>query len=706
MGFLAPLFLAGLAALAIPIAVHLTNRERKEVVAFPSLMFLQQIPYRSVRRQRLRHILLFAVRCAALILLVAAFARPLVERSGSAAALGTGAREVVILLDRSYSMEYGDRFSRAQDAARDAVSSLGAADQGTLILFDGRATVAFEGSSDVGALRAAIGRATVGSGITRYTPALKIAQGILDDTERPRREVVLISDFQSSGWEEREEVPLPAGTSVVPVDVGESVETVNTAVTDVTLFREAVGVREQLTVSARLVNTGTDSVSMPASLEVNGRVLETRSIRVPPRGAGTVTFAAVPIPDGISRGTVSTPDDLLPADNSFHFVVSPEQALSVLILEPPAAPAAHSLYLSRALAIGDRPVFRTARKQASALNADDLTRRSLVILNDANFPTGDAGRRLREFVTNGGGLLVILGERSNPRTWGAEAQALLPGTVGAPTERPGGRGSTLASIDYGHPVFELFNAPRSGDFSGARFYRYRTVTPADSAAILARYEDGNVALAAHAAGEGRVLLMSSTVDALWNDLAVQPVFLPFVHQLVKYAAAYSEVRPWFNVGQVLDVSAYARELSAIPAGTGSALPATSADARELIAEAPSGETVGAVDSQQPGFIEVAEQGFYELRTGGVGNRGRGLAVAVNLDLSESDLSRMDPAELVAAVTTSTPGTRAAGAGTVQLTTQERERRQSLWWFLLIGAVVLLAAETLLSNRLSRGAVIQ
>ena len=51
MSFLAPLFFAGLAALAVPILVHLTHKERKDVVVFPSLMFLSRIPYQAVRRR-------------------------------------------------------------------------------------------------------------------------------------------------------------------------------------------------------------------------------------------------------------------------------------------------------------------------------------------------------------------------------------------------------------------------------------------------------------------------------------------------------------------------------------------------------------------------------------------------------------------------------------------------------------------------------
>ena len=52
MTFLAPLFLVGLAGLAIPVILHLIQKERKNVVQFPSLMFLRRIPYQSVQRRR------------------------------------------------------------------------------------------------------------------------------------------------------------------------------------------------------------------------------------------------------------------------------------------------------------------------------------------------------------------------------------------------------------------------------------------------------------------------------------------------------------------------------------------------------------------------------------------------------------------------------------------------------------------------------
>src|SRR5690349_25179602 len=105
MSFLAPAFFLGLGAIAIPIVIHLIQRERKRVVIFPSLMFVRRIPYQSVRRRRIRHWFLLAMRAAALMLIVAAFARPFFPAGAAAAvAASGGSRELVVLLDQSASM--------------------------------------------------------------------------------------------------------------------------------------------------------------------------------------------------------------------------------------------------------------------------------------------------------------------------------------------------------------------------------------------------------------------------------------------------------------------------------------------------------------------------------------------------------------------------------------------------------------------------
>ena len=109
-------------------------------------MFVRRVPYESVRRRKIRHWLLLAMRLAALALIVAAFARPFVR--GSVAAISGGAREVIVLLDRSYSMGYGDRWTRAQAAARQAIDGLGASDRASLVLFGTGSEVVLQSIDD------------------------------------------------------------------------------------------------------------------------------------------------------------------------------------------------------------------------------------------------------------------------------------------------------------------------------------------------------------------------------------------------------------------------------------------------------------------------------------------------------------------------------------------------------------------------------
>lgn len=689
MAFLAPLFLAGLVALAVPILVHLTHKERKDVVVFPSLMFLTRIPYQAVRRQRIRNWLLFAMRCLALILLALAFARPFLTRAATAAPVrGVGPRELVILLDRSYSMAYGDRWSRATGAARRAVLGLGANDRASLVLFDGTATAATEPTADKAILGTALDAAKPGSGVTRYEPAFKLAQRVLSESRLPRREVLLISDFQRVGWDGRDSPTVPAGTTITKIDLADST-TSNIAVTGVDFRRDYAEDRERVAITARLVNRSAEArVRHSITLELNGRTVETKQVDLAPNAATTVDFAAAPLPAGTTRGVVRSGADALPRDNAFFFAISRGQALSVLVIDHREGGAARSLYVERALGIGDRPNFRVATKRLGSVTASDLAGRSLVLINDSDLPSGELGRRLVEYVHNGGGLLIAMGDRSAPRDRPAYATELLPTTADAPIDRTADRGGTLGYIDRSHPIFELFSAPRSGDFSTPRFFRYRSVTPAPGDEQLARFDDGHVALLERKVGRGRVLVFTSSFDGIWNDLPLQPVFLPVAHQLAKYAAAYADERPWSIVGQVANLPGIFRD------STG---PDDAATQAEYVAVAPSGERTRLAGTARRS-VELTEQGFYEMHR--AGSRGEPRIVAVNVDLAESDLTSVEP-ELLTGAMVARAGTDSTTAAAEATTPVEVERRQGFWWYLLAAVLLLLIGETVLSNQLSR-----
>lgn len=671
LAFLAPAFLAGLLALGIPLVLHLIQRERKESVPFPSLMFLQRVPHKSVRRRRIRDWPLLVLRCLAIALVVSAFARPFLNRQGAIGPAAAPAREVVVLLDRSYSMGYGDRWARARAAARQAVDALRPADRATLVLFDAEATAAVQGSADRARLRAALDAAAVGAGATRYAPALKLAQSVLEGSRLPRKEVVLVSDFQRRGWDGDPTVRLPAGTRVTPVDIG-SAAVSDLSVAAVELRRESVAGRERVMVRARIATRGAAAArALPVTLELDGRPVQDVTATAPANGVTTVAFRPVTLEDRPVRGTVRLPADALRADDAFHFVLSPAQGIGVLVVEGAGARPDASLYLRRALAVTDAAPYRVDVAPPRALATSNLSAYRVVVLNDAAFPAGEAGRRLRAFVEAGGGLVVALGDRSADAGWAlAEGAAPL-------RDRTEGAGA-IGAVEYGHPVFEVFRAAHSGDFGTARFFRYRQLTPPAGVRVLARLDDGSPLLVERPVGKGRALVWASTLDTYWNDLPLRPVYLPFVHRLVRYASGVHEPAPWATVGQTLDAASLDR---------------TAADAGAVVLT-PSGRRVD-LKATAP-VLRLDEAGFYDVRRAADPLRA-GHPAAANVDPAEADPARLDPAELVSAVTA-----HAASAPVARrdepLAPAELEKSQASWWYLLVVGFLLLAVETTLSNR--------
>jgi hypothetical protein len=675
MNFLAPLFFVALAGLAIPVLLHLTQREKKQIVRFPSLMFVRRIPYQSVRRRKIHNWLLLLVRLTALALIVLAFARPLITSTDAAPSVGEGAREVVVLLDTSYSMGFADRWENARAAAHAEINKLSSADRGSVVLFSSGAEIAIRSAPERTALQAAVATAKPAAGATRYAPALKVAGSIVADSTLPRREVVLISDFQRGGWRGEEGARLPEGTILTPVPVKASLDRSNVSVTAVSLARSSFSNQERVTVTAGLTNRTERPVSgQTISLEVDAIPVATKPVALEPGGSTSVSFDPVTVSRRNMRGTVRISDDALATDNTFNFVISPTEPVRVVVVD--RGTSAAGLYLSRALAVGESPRFEMTNRQVDALSDDDLRRHAVVVLNDVSVSAGLA-RRLLRFVEQGGGLFVAAGARAS---WPADVD-LLPGSIGNPVDRTRGDAARVGALEYAHPIFEPFRAPRSGNFATIPVYGYRNVTAAPNTQVLAKFDGTAPAVIERRVGGGRVVLWASTLDTSWSDLPTRGVFLPFMHQSMRFLSGYSEPRPWLTVGQVLDASSGVL---------------SKADNGQRVVLTPSGRRVPLQDEGSD-VMELTEQGFYELRS----DQNDVAVVASNVDAAEADLTPMDPKEIVAAAIGAPGGAQGGGGAGIPLTPEAQERNQRLWWYLLVAGIVLLGVDTVMSNRMAK-----
>src|SRR5438128_6262009 len=102
MGFLAPWMLFGTAAVSVPIIIHLFFKSRFRTVPWAAMKFLLTSVEQTSRRLKFQELLLLLLRCAVLVMLAIAFARPI-----SSVVRGSGrgdAVDAIFVFDTSFSM--------------------------------------------------------------------------------------------------------------------------------------------------------------------------------------------------------------------------------------------------------------------------------------------------------------------------------------------------------------------------------------------------------------------------------------------------------------------------------------------------------------------------------------------------------------------------------------------------------------------------
>src|SRR5580765_6894193 len=253
MAFLAPIFLVGAVAAAIPIVLHLLKREPEVHVKFSAVKLLRAAPVEHAQKRHLRELLLLALRVAALLLLAFAFARPFLNSSASAAASGV----TVVALDTSLSMSAPGQFEKGRQLARQAIDKAGGTT--AVMTFADTATVTSQPSTDGRLARAAIDRARPGVSSTSYRNALNAAASLLHGRHGT---IVVVTDLQANGWDAGDQVALPSSIAIEIADVGAAPE--NLAVTSARI------VDDRIVASVR--NTGTETRQAHVTLNVNASV--------------------------------------------------------------------------------------------------------------------------------------------------------------------------------------------------------------------------------------------------------------------------------------------------------------------------------------------------------------------------------------------------------------------------------------------------
>ena len=674
MSFLTPLFFLGVAALAAPVLVHLVRRTRARRVQFPALVFVRQVPQRTIRRRTLHSLLLLLLRCLAILLIVIAFTRPFFS-GGSAAKDNTAAGATVILIDNSLSMRREGMFAEAQRRAETALDDARNDEQIALVSFDKRYTVLNRFIADKNRVRLGISSLSAGWDGTDYEQALRGAESLLGEIETtgPKR-IVMISDFQMPGWTAASATfKLSNNTQLTTLDVGGNSPPPNVAITNV----EARGVVFGQKYLDNLVVHVSNFSDMPrdhvqVDFQINEQTVEKRDISLNSRDSRLVEFTGFNLNEGANRCTINIAAGDFAPDNRFYFTLRRETPAKGLIVEGASRGRSDSLHLQSALTTNDDLPFTFALKSAGSVDPASISDYALVVLNDTGPISSALADTLAKFVNAGGQIIVSTGPHTQPDTFNNSLQQVAPATLSEAVQTKAGESVAITEVKFDHPIFEVFQ--ESGRLAAANVIGYFRSQPRANAAVLARFEDGSPALLEARSGKGRVLLFTSSLGPSWNDLPLTPLYLPFIHQMVRYAGTREE-NAWYGLGQTFTVGK--RQEAAPPA-----------------VDTPAGARLSETRSTPDGdlLVTAREPGFYGLRYNSQPD-----FAAVNIDGAEGDFTKINFGEFMAGVTGGAGGAEGAEANR-NLSNEEVEGRQRVWWSLLLVALLLLLAESFLARR--------
>jgi Aerotolerance regulator N-terminal/von Willebrand factor type A domain len=660
VGFLAPWFLAGAVAVGLPLWIHMLRRYRTTPLPFSSLMFFERRTQSSIKHRRLRYLLLLSLRVALLLLMALAFANPFINRTGAAF---SGRRLLVLAVDNSFSMRYGDHLAHAKQDALNALSSLHGGEQAQVLSLNSKVSVLTQPTEEAGVLRAAISSIAASDERSSYGELARVLRTI-SQTSRMPLEVHLFSDMQKSSMPPAfADLRLAEGTglNLHPVNEAKEPNWVVESVTEPGRIYDPKKVRIQ----AVIAGMGTEAAKKTISLVLDNKVLESKPVDVPANGRASVEFLALESPYGFHKGEIRVePNDSLKEDDRFLFAVERTDPRRVLFLHEGGQGKA-LLYYKTALESSANAGFAVDPLAVDQAANQSLSKYSFVVLSDVGALPPGLEDTLRNYVRSGGALLVSLGPSSTAMAKVPVSGETISGSGYAPRE--GARFQLVGTIDAQHP--SVHNANK---LEAVQFYQTVKVDPGQSH-VIARLTDQSPLLIEKQVGEGRVFTFASTFDNVSNDFPLHTSFLPFIEQTARYLSSDQDRATSVEAGSYIDLRTGKDQ--------GTSVEVIDPDGKRPLSlkEAASAQS-----------IAVTREGFYEIHRA----NGRQELVAVHANRRESDLTPI-PAETLELWR----NTGKAVASTDSAAAVDGSARPwSLWRYALILVLIAALVESLIASR--------
>lgn len=672
MGFFAPWFLGGVAALSVPVFVHLLRKHVTTPRPVSSLMFFERGMQSSTRHRRLRYLLLFALRFALLLLVVLAFADPFVRRPAADA----NGRLLLIVLDDSFSMRAGTRLADAKRQALGILTAKPHSQRAQVMALGGQLEVLTQPISDGTQLRSAVESIQPEDGHANFGELGRSIRAT-SETVRGPIDLYLFSDMQRTAMPANfADMVLPANVTLILRAVTKGATLPNWTVESVSAPAELADPKDpkRSRVQAVVAGFGTSATEKTVSFVVNGKAIATRKVNVPANGRATVEFAPLDVGYGFNRCEVRVEGggDAFPADDASVFVIRRSDPERVLFVHT-ASDTRSALYFGAALGAAAQASFVLQSVTADQTTDLDPLKYAFVVLSDTVTLPSIFEHTLAQYVAKGGSVLIALGT-------GAGRHASIPLWGGDVKDahdyaRTGGA-ATVGQVDFTHPALEQAQPGRdNGGWAEAKIF-YAAVVDSGRARVAARLGDGTPLLLDRQMGEGHILLLTSGLENLTNDLPLHPIFVAFVDKAARYLSGSERL----SGSRLVDSFVQLRSAGE-PVGEVANVEVIDPDGRRPLS---------LTEARTVQTFRLKRAGFYQIRFA----NGRDAVIGVNPDRRESDLEPIaaDVQQLWSGSRGDASIQTAAAAGD-----ETKYRPVSLWWYVMLLTLAVALAETVFAS---------
>jgi hypothetical protein len=478
--------LAGAIAAAGPIVIHLLNRRRFRVISWAAMDFLKEAVKRNRRILKLRDILLLILRTAAVLFFGLALARPYFATSGQSQ-IGSGQPlHAILLVDNSMSMAYRQAGQTLLDDAkakgRELIEALPDGSRVSVLPLCGGGAFGRDAYRTKKDAKDALDKTEVTDRSATAARAIDLAKEAMQqapDVPDAAKRIILLSDQQVENWKGEPLGPHLKGLPELQVVDLSARDAENTSVSEFRLLDGLADVSAPAHFVAKVTHQGrSPRLHVQATLSIDGAAVQSKVIdSLNPNQTAELTFehqfADPPEPGQIrwASAKVSIPSDRLDIDDARYLVVPVVAALPVIFVDqygetedPKLNRLGETRHLRSLLAPqnvrGETQLHlvRVVHRKLEQLDANELREARLVVIAGIAKPETEAVKLLRDYVRQGGQLVIAAGAEFDPAAWTDQAWLDGAGILPLPLQpQPFGHVPEEATSDF--KVFSLKVAP-------------------------------------------------------------------------------------------------------------------------------------------------------------------------------------------------------------------------------------------------------